>query len=123
MHILFVEFKALAIVFLKEDVFSSYTMCCICIESVSHSVVSNSLQPHGLWSARFLCPWNSPGKNTGVYGHSPLKEIFPTQGLNPGLPLCRQILYQLSHLFQNMINAYQVYCIDGRLSKVYVFII
>ena len=25
------------------------------------------------------------------------REIFPTQGLNPGLPHCRQILYQLSH--------------------------
>ena len=31
----------------------------------SHSVVSNSLWPHGLQPARFLCPWNSPGKNTG----------------------------------------------------------
>ena len=30
------------------------------------SVVSNSLQPHGPWPARLLCPWDSPGKNTGV---------------------------------------------------------
>ena len=35
-------------------------------ESVSHSVVSDSLWPHGLWSSSFLCLWNSPGKNTGV---------------------------------------------------------
>ena len=33
---------------------------------VSHSVVSDSLQPHGLWPARLFCPWNSPGKNTGI---------------------------------------------------------
>ena len=33
---------------------------------VSHSVVSDSLQPHGLWPARLFCPWNSPGKNTGL---------------------------------------------------------
>ena len=41
-------------------------------------------------------PWNSPGKNTGVGSLSLLQGIFPTQGLNPGLPHCRQILYQLS---------------------------
>ena len=35
-------------------------------ESVTHSVLSNSLQPHGLWPARLLCPWDSPGKITGV---------------------------------------------------------
>ena len=33
---------------------------------VSYSVVSDSVQPHGLQAARFLSPWNSPGKNTGV---------------------------------------------------------
>ena len=60
--------------------------------SESCSVVSDSLQLHGLHS-----PWNSPGQNTGVDGFSHLQGIFPTQGLNPGLPYCRQILYQLSH--------------------------
>ena len=38
-----------------------------------------------------------PGKNTGVGCHFLLQEIFPTQGLNPGLPHCRQMLYHLSH--------------------------
>ena len=42
-------------------------------------------------------PWNSPGQNTGVGSLSLLQGVFPTQGSNPGLPLCRQILYQLSH--------------------------
>jgi len=44
-----------------------------------------------------LCPWNSPGKNTGVSSHSLLQGIFPTQGSNPRLLHCRQILYHLSH--------------------------
>ena len=60
--------------------------------SESSSVVSNSLQPQGLYS-----PWNSPGQNTGVGSLSLLQGIFPNQGLNSGLPCCRQILYQLSH--------------------------
>ena len=33
-------------------------------ESVSCSIVANSLQLHGVWPIRLLCPWNSPGKNT-----------------------------------------------------------
>ena len=36
---------------------------------VSHSVVSDSLRPHGLEPARLLCPWGFPGKNTGVGSH------------------------------------------------------
>ena len=35
----------------------------------SHSVVSNSLWPHGLQPSRLLCPWDSPGKSTGVGCH------------------------------------------------------
>ena len=60
-------------------------------ESESHSVVSNSLQPHG------LCPWTSPGQNTGVGGLSFLQGIFPTQESNQGLLHCKRILYQLSY--------------------------
>ena len=47
-------------------------------KSVTCSVVSNSLQPHGLYFTRLLCPWNSPVKNTGVGCHSLLWGIFPT---------------------------------------------
>ena len=39
-------------------------------QSVSHSVAPHSLRPHGLYSARLLCPWDFPGKNTGVGSHS-----------------------------------------------------
>ena len=40
---------------------------------------------------------DSPGKNTGVGYHALVQGIFPTQGSNPGLPHCRQILYCQSH--------------------------
>jgi len=46
---------------------------------------------------RFLRPWDFSGKNTGVGCHFLLQEIFLTEGLNPGLPHCRQMLYRLSH--------------------------
>ena len=46
---------------------------------------------------RLICPWDFLGKSTGVGCHSLLQEIFPIQGLNPGLPHCRQMLYRLSH--------------------------
>ena len=55
-----------------------------------------SLQYSGLENS-MDCPWNSPGQNTEVGILSLLQGIFPTQGLNPGLLHCRQILYQLSH--------------------------
>ena len=61
-------------------------------EIESHLVMSNSLQPDGLYS-----PWNSLGQNTGVGSLSFLQGISPTQGLNPGLPHCRRILYQFGH--------------------------
>ena len=61
-------------------------------ETESHSVMSDSLQPCGLYS-----PWNSPGQNSGVGNLSLLQRIFPTQGFYPDLLHCRQILYQLSH--------------------------
>ena len=59
--------------------------------------MSSSLQPSGPKPARSLCPWNSPGQYIGVGSLSLLQGIFPTLGSNPGLPHCRQILYQLSH--------------------------
>ena len=66
-------------------------------ESISHSVVFNSLQTHGLWPSRLLWPGNYPGKNTGVGCHSLLQGIFLTKGLNPHLLHCRQMFYSLSH--------------------------
>ena len=71
---------------------------------VYHSILCLATQscltlwdPHGLYPASLFCPWDSPGKNTGVGCHALLQGIFPTQGPNPGLLHCRQILYRLSH--------------------------
>ena len=46
---------------------------------------------------RLLHPWDFLGKSTRVGCHFLLQGIFLTQGSNPGLPLCRQTLYHLSH--------------------------
>ena len=89
--------------FCQENIIHTFNEGCVWIlvpaltlesKSVSCSVVSDSLRPHGLYPARLLCPWDSPGKNTGVGCHSVLQGIFPTQGSNLGLLHCRQILYQ-----------------------------
>ena len=71
-------------------------------ENESRSVMPNSLPSHGLYSS-----WNSPGQNTGVGSCSFLQGIFPTQGLNPGLPHYRQILYQLSHFMWHKILSFK----------------
>ena len=76
-------------------------------EYVSRSIMSSSLQPRGLWPARLLCPWNSPGKNTGVGIHSLLWGIFPAS--NPGLLHCKQILYHLNHQGSPIIPIMMVY--------------
>ena len=56
-----------------------------------------TLRPHRLQPARLLCPWTSPGKDTGVGSQSFLQGIFWTQGAIPGLLHCRRVLYHLSH--------------------------
>ena len=65
-------------------------------ESESHSIVSDSLQPHGLYS-----PWNSPGQNTGVGSLSLLQGILdlPNPGIEPRSPaLERLVLYNFLDL-------------------------
>ena len=61
------------------------------VQSVSGSVVSDSLWPHGLGPARLLCPFSFPGKNTAVGSHSLLQGISLTKGLNSDLLQCKQI--------------------------------
>ena len=71
-----------------------WSMCvyvCVHAHMLRCPVISDSLQTHG-----FLCPWDFPGKNSGVGCHFLLQGIFPTQRLNPSLLClldCRQILY------------------------------
>ena len=52
-------------------------MCC-----AYSLIMSDSLRTHGLQPARVLCPWDSPGKNTGVGCQALLQGIFLTQGSN-----------------------------------------
>ena len=61
-------------------------------------VVSDSLQPHGLWSTRILCPWGYPGNNTRVGCHFLLQGIFLTQGSNLRLLHCQVDSLPLSYL-------------------------
>ena len=80
--------------------------------SESRSVMSDSLWPHGLYS-----PWNSPGQNTGVGSFSLLQGIFPILWLNPGLPHCRWILYQLSYKGSPRILEWVAYLFSSRSSQ------
>ena len=83
--------------------------------SESHSVVSNSLWPHGLYiqSMEFSRP---EYQATRVGSLSLLQGIFPTQGSNPDLPHCRQILYQLSHQGSPWILEWVAYLFSSKSS-------
>ena len=65
-------------------------MSCAC------SVMSDSLHPHGLQFTRLLCPWNFPGRNTGVGCHCLLQGIFLPQGST--LRLCCLLHWQAGSL-------------------------
>ena len=63
------------------------TVFSVCVCVCAHSVTSDSLWPYGLQTISILCPWDYPGKNTGVDWHALLQGIFLTQGSNQHL-LC-----------------------------------
>ena len=66
---------------------------------LSCSVVSNSIiRPHELQPARLLCPWDSPGQNTGVGCHAFLQGILPIQRLNLCLLHWQAASLPLNHL-------------------------
>ena len=69
-------------------------VCCVYLVAQSHPTLCDPMDG-GLPDSSVH--GDSPGKNTGVGCHALLQGIFPTQGLNPGLPHCRWILYCLSH--------------------------
>ena len=73
--------KRLQAKFYQESDLSEPGPCAV----LSGSVVSDSLRLHGLQPARLLCPWDFPGKNSGVGCHFLLQGIFPTPGSNPCL--------------------------------------
>ena len=57
--------------------------CHAVLSPFSHVQLCHPMDPMG--PTRLLCPWDSPGKNTGVSCHALLQGIFPTQGSNPHL--------------------------------------
>jgi len=102
--------------------------CCVCMGTQS----CLTLMTAGLYPARLLCPWNSPGKSTGVSCHFLLQEIFLTQGLNPSLlhllywkvgslpaePLRKPLLlliyqYYTLWIYYNILILYVVYSLES----------
>ena len=89
-----------------------YFACCCCLIAMS---CLTPLQPHGLKPARFLCPWDSPGRNTGECYHFLLQGVVPTQGLNPHLLHWQEDSLPLSH--QGTISRVTTYSVDILLSQ------
>ena len=92
--------------------FSRSFLCvcvCVCVCALVAQLCATlcELMPLGLMSLVLLCPCDSPGKNTGEGWHFLLQGKFPTQGSNPGLLHCRQILYHLSHQGSPTISLYK----------------
>ena len=75
-------------------------------ESTSHSVLLDCLRPQGPQPARLLCPWDSPGKNTGVGCHAVLQEIKIQELYSHYVFwIGRQVLYHSS--------TWEVYCMHA----------
>ena len=68
-----------------------------------------SFPPHGLQAIRLLCPWDSPGKHTGVGCHALLQGIFLMQGWNLHLLHWKRILHPLSYVGNSVIVMYALY--------------
>ena len=71
-------------------------LCCVCVCAQSGRTLCNPMDCSPPYPRPF-CPWNSPGRNTGVSCHSLLQRVFPTQRSNLVLLHCRQIFSHLSH--------------------------
>ena len=70
---------------------------------VSLSVVCNPSQPHGLWPSRLLCPWDFPGKNTGLVAISSSKAVIKNlPGIQQTKDMCVQPLGQEDSLRKEM---------------------
>ena len=70
------------------------------------------------WTVAYQAPpsMGFPGKNTRVSYHFLLQGIFLTQGLNPGLPRCRQMLYHLSQQGSPLFTLFTIYYLSIPLS-------
>ena len=85
----------------------TYTQCCCCCLVAKSRLTL--LRPHGLKPARLLCPWNFPGKNSGVDSHFLLQWIFLTQGLNPYLLSKRHLLHCRRILIAEILGKPDIY--------------
>ena len=108
---------ALVITFIKMPSYPHFLislvslLCCVlCFVSQSGLTLCGSMACSPSGSS---VHGHSPGKNTGVGCHALLQGIFPTQGPNPGLPHCRQVLHYLSHQgssllwpFSHLVNSF-----------------
>ena len=84
------------------------SMCvCVCVCVCQSLSFVQLFVPHELGLIRVFCPWNSPGKNTGVGCHLLLQGIFLTQGSDLNLLHCGKILYHLSH--QHILLIYLIF--------------
>ena len=86
---------------------SELPVCCACLVAQSCPTLFDPVNCSPPGSS---VHGDSPGKNTGVGCHALLQGIFPTQGSNPGLLHCRQILYRLNH--QGSLNFF-IYLLNG----------
>ena len=86
---------------------------------LSHSVSDSFMTPWTVACARLVCPWNFPGKNTGVGCHFLLQGIFLTEGSNPGLlhllcwqvgasPLCHLEAHITENIYTHIYRTYIV---------------
>ena len=85
--------------------------------------MSDSLWPHGLSPTSLLCPWDSPGKDTGVGCHALLQGIYPTQGLNSHVCCVgRRFLYHWCHLGSPTISLWECKLVQPLWKTVWKFL-
>ena len=85
---------------------------------LSCSVASHSLQSHGLQPARLLCPWDFPGKNTGIDCHLLLQGISLSQGSNPLSPVLAGRFFSTEPIGKPLIDTCVCACILSLFSHV-----
>ena len=107
----------------KKKRFSSSTCerCPFWYLVCAYSVMSDSLRPYGLKPIKPLCPWDSPGKNTGLGCHFLLQRIFLTQGLNRCLLHWQADSLPLNHLGSPLVS--QVYLIEASVFNWGLFLV
>ena len=91
----------------NKDPWSTLCYCCLDAQPCL------PLRSHGLSPARFLCPWDFPGKNTGVGCHFLLQGIFPAQEWNPHLFHWQADSLPLSHLESPLYLPHLAHCATG----------